>query len=140
MVTAESVMVRRRVDLLLVERGLVASRSKAQALILAGSVRTEHGRRIDKAGEQLADDAVLEVDQKLPYVSRGGLKLAGALDGFDVDVGILEEPEAELQTQHPLDGEVEGRLVDQPRVEGRGEPLRVVLVGRELHVEPRREC
>jgi 23S rRNA (cytidine1920-2'-O)/16S rRNA (cytidine1409-2'-O)-methyltransferase len=71
--------------LLLVERGLAPSRERARALVLAGKVfsRTQ---RIDKAGHSLADDAPLEVrGEDLPYVSRGGVKLAGALDAFGLD-------------------------------------------------------
>jgi 23S rRNA (cytidine1920-2'-O)/16S rRNA (cytidine1409-2'-O)-methyltransferase len=73
-----------RIDTLLVERGLAESRAKAQALIMAGEVRV-NGEIARKAGEKVPADAVLEVRQPLPYVSRGGYKLAGALDEFDVD-------------------------------------------------------
>jgi 23S rRNA (cytidine1920-2'-O)/16S rRNA (cytidine1409-2'-O)-methyltransferase len=76
---------RERVDVLLVERGLVPSRAKAQALILAGVVFSDT-RRIDKAGETLEPEAPLSVrGEDHPYVSRGGVKLAGALDGFGLD-------------------------------------------------------
>lgn len=73
-----------RADLLLVERGLSESRSRAAALILAGEVFSGE-RRIEKAGEQLSSDAPLRVRETQKYVSRGGLKLEGALDdtGFD---------------------------------------------------------
>lgn len=73
-----------RIDTLLVERGLAESRSKAQALIMAGEVRA-NGELVRKAGEKVATDAELEVKQELPYVSRGGFKMAGALDEFGVD-------------------------------------------------------
>jgi 23S rRNA (cytidine1920-2'-O)/16S rRNA (cytidine1409-2'-O)-methyltransferase len=74
-----------RADQLLVERGLAESRAKAQALILAGQVYSGT-RRIDKPGQQLADDAPLAVKgQDHPWVSRGGLKLAKALDHFAID-------------------------------------------------------
>src|SRR5262245_64434523 len=69
---------RRRVDELLVERGLVPSRSKAQALVLAGRVWSRE-RRIDKPGQLLPVDAPLEVEQGPRFVSRGGEKLEGAL-------------------------------------------------------------
>ena len=70
----------------LVERGLVESRAKAQALILAGKVFSGE-RRIDKAGESVRDDAPLEVrGQDHPWVSRGGLKLDHALREFNIDV------------------------------------------------------
>jgi 23S rRNA (cytidine1920-2'-O)/16S rRNA (cytidine1409-2'-O)-methyltransferase len=73
--------VRKRLDVVLVERGLAESRSQAQAFVLAGLVR---GHR--KPGEQVAEDIELEVDRPPPYVSRGGEKLANALAAFEVDV------------------------------------------------------
>jgi 23S rRNA (cytidine1920-2'-O)/16S rRNA (cytidine1409-2'-O)-methyltransferase len=75
-----------RADQLLVDRGLVESRAKAQALILAGLVFSGE-RKIEKAGQALAAEAPLEVRGKEhPFVSRGGLKLAHALDHFGWDV------------------------------------------------------
>ena len=75
-----------RVDVLLVERGLVESRARAQALVLAGKVFSGEAR-VDKAGQRLALDAPLEVrGRDHPYVSRGGVKLEGALDAFGHDV------------------------------------------------------
>ena len=75
-----------RADQLLVDRGLADSRSKAQALILAGLVFSGE-RRIDKAGQPLAPDSELEVRGKdHPWVSRGGIKLAHALAHFGWDV------------------------------------------------------
>jgi 23S rRNA (cytidine1920-2'-O)/16S rRNA (cytidine1409-2'-O)-methyltransferase len=74
-----------RLDQLLVERGLVASREKAQALILAGQV-TVAGQKAQKPGQSVASDAAIEVLERMPYVSRGGYKLAGALDSFRIDV------------------------------------------------------
>jgi 23S rRNA (cytidine1920-2'-O)/16S rRNA (cytidine1409-2'-O)-methyltransferase len=80
------VAVKRRADQLLVERGLAESRTKAQALILAGLVSCG-GRRIDKPGEQLAANAVLALKERdHPWVSRGGVKLAFALDHFRIAV------------------------------------------------------
>jgi 23S rRNA (cytidine1920-2'-O)/16S rRNA (cytidine1409-2'-O)-methyltransferase len=77
---------KRRADQLLVDRGLAESRTKAQALILAGVVFTGD-RRIDKAGETLAETTELEVrGRDHPWVSRGGLKLAHALVYFAIDV------------------------------------------------------
>lgn len=74
-----------RADQLLVTRALAPSRAKAQALILAGKVYIDE-RRVDKAGALLADDAAIRVrGEDHPYVSRGGVKLAGALDAFAVD-------------------------------------------------------
>jgi len=78
---------RRRADVTLVERGLVESRTRAQALILAGKVFSGE-RRIEKAGESVKDDAPLDVrGQDHPWVSRGGLKLDHALGEFQIDVG-----------------------------------------------------
>jgi 23S rRNA (cytidine1920-2'-O)/16S rRNA (cytidine1409-2'-O)-methyltransferase len=74
--------VKKRLDVLLVERGLAESRAQAQALVLAGRVPG-----YDKPGTQVDDDAELEVEQPPPYVSRGGEKLAHALDAFGVDPG-----------------------------------------------------
>jgi 23S rRNA (cytidine1920-2'-O)/16S rRNA (cytidine1409-2'-O)-methyltransferase len=75
-----------RADQLLVDRGLAESRARAQALILAGLVFSGE-RKIDKAGQALAADAALEVRGKdHPWVSRGGVKLAYALDHFGWDV------------------------------------------------------
>jgi len=76
---------KRRLDQLLVERGLAPTRAKAQALILAGTVFSGE-RRLDKPGATLGADAPLEVRGKdHPWVSRGGVKLAHALDHFKVD-------------------------------------------------------
>jgi 23S rRNA (cytidine1920-2'-O)/16S rRNA (cytidine1409-2'-O)-methyltransferase len=76
---------RSRLDVLLVERGLAPTREKAQAMILAGLVEVA-GRRADKAGEAVDRDAPLAVAGPAhPYVSRGGVKLAAALDAFGID-------------------------------------------------------
>jgi 23S rRNA (cytidine1920-2'-O)/16S rRNA (cytidine1409-2'-O)-methyltransferase len=78
-------MAKARADQLLVDRGLVESRTKAQALILAGKVYSDT-RRIDKAGQQLDAAAPLTVKgADHPWVSRGGLKLVKGLDGFFID-------------------------------------------------------
>src|SRR3954463_5754438 len=75
-----------RADQLLVDRGLAESRAKAQALILAGLVFSGE-RKIDKAGQALAADAPLEVrGREHPWVSRGGVKLAHALEHFGWNV------------------------------------------------------
>lgn len=76
---------KQRLDLALVERQLVDSREKAQALILAGKVRVD-GQRADKPGRSVSEDARIEVEQGLRYVSRGGLKLERALEAFGIDV------------------------------------------------------
>lgn len=78
-----------RLDQLLVDRGLADTRSRAQALILAGKVRVgagDAGRRDHKPGDQLDAAATIAVEQLDPYVSRGGHKLAAALDAFGIDV------------------------------------------------------
>lgn len=77
---------RKRLDLLLVERGLAPSREKAQALILAGAVRVE-GQPVLKASQRVAASARLEIlADRLRYVSRGGWKLHGALEDLGVSV------------------------------------------------------
>ncbi|MCL4869751.1 MAG: TlyA family RNA methyltransferase [Anaerolineae bacterium] len=78
-------MRKERLDKLLVDRGLVANRTKARGLIMAGEVRVD-GQVMDKPGHMISLAAVLEVAEPLPYVSRGGYKLAGALAQFGVDV------------------------------------------------------
>jgi len=78
-----------RIDQLLVDRGLVESRSRAQALILAGLVYAGE-RKVAKAGEAVAEDVALEVrGRDHPWVSRGGLKLDHALTHFGWDVAGL---------------------------------------------------
>ncbi|WP_017670134.1 TlyA family RNA methyltransferase [Blastomonas sp. AAP53] len=75
-----------RIDQLLVERGLVESRARAQALILAGLVFVGE-RKVAKAGETVPEDAIVDVrGRDHPWVSRGGIKLAHALDHFGIDV------------------------------------------------------
>jgi 23S rRNA (cytidine1920-2'-O)/16S rRNA (cytidine1409-2'-O)-methyltransferase len=75
-----------RLDRLLVERGLVESRERGHALILAGQVLVQ-GQKQDKAGALVPEDAELRIlGEVLPYVSRGGLKLEGALQGFKIPV------------------------------------------------------
>jgi 23S rRNA (cytidine1920-2'-O)/16S rRNA (cytidine1409-2'-O)-methyltransferase len=77
-----------RLDQLLVERGLVESRSRAQALVLAGKVGVGEGdaaRRDRKPGDLLPPDTPVAIANPEPYVSRGGHKLAAALDAFEID-------------------------------------------------------
>jgi len=74
-----------RLDQLLVQRGLINSREQARRLILAGEVEVE-GRIITKPGHQVPVTAELNVRQRPPYVSRGGLKLEAALRTFQIDV------------------------------------------------------
>jgi len=74
-----------RLDQLLVERGLADSGEKARALILAGDVLVD-GQKSDKPGRSVPSDCQVQVTARLPYVSRGGLKLAAALEHFSIDV------------------------------------------------------
>ncbi len=74
-----------RLDRLLVERGLARSREEAARLILTGRVRVS-GQRADKAGQSVAVDAPIETDARPAFVSRGGEKLAHALDAFGIPV------------------------------------------------------
>jgi 23S rRNA (cytidine1920-2'-O)/16S rRNA (cytidine1409-2'-O)-methyltransferase len=81
------IMVKQRLDTLLAERGLFPSRTRAAASVMAGEVIVGlDGRRAAKPGEMVAVDAELSVRERSPYVSRGGIKLANALDSLDVAV------------------------------------------------------
>jgi 23S rRNA (cytidine1920-2'-O)/16S rRNA (cytidine1409-2'-O)-methyltransferase len=121
-----------RLDQLLVQRELAPSRERAQALILAGAVRVDGGRA-DRAAAPVAEDADVAVDAGPKYVSRGGDKLAGALDalGLDVagkvaiDVGSSTGGFTDVLLQrgavrvHAVDvgkGQLEWRLRQDPRV------------------------
>jgi 23S rRNA (cytidine1920-2'-O)/16S rRNA (cytidine1409-2'-O)-methyltransferase len=78
-----------RLDQLLVQRQLVESRERAQRLIMAGEVLV-NDRVADKPGTQIAPDADIRIKEPLPYVSRGGLKLAAALDRFPIPIeGVI---------------------------------------------------
>ncbi len=123
---------RERADVLLATRGLAASREQARALILAGQV--EHaGHRVSKAGDLLPADAELRVAQPPPFVSRGGIKLAHALDRFGVspegrrclDVGastggftdcLLQRGAAAVVAVDVGEGQLDWRLRNDPRV------------------------
>jgi 23S rRNA (cytidine1920-2'-O)/16S rRNA (cytidine1409-2'-O)-methyltransferase len=76
---------RKRADLLLVERGLFESRARAQAAIGAGRV-TANGKLIAKPSETIPDDAEIDAEPAHPWVSRGGVKLAGALEQYPIDI------------------------------------------------------
>jgi 23S rRNA (cytidine1920-2'-O)/16S rRNA (cytidine1409-2'-O)-methyltransferase len=77
---------KKRLDLLIVERGMAESREKAQAMILAGEVRV-NGERSEKAGAQIGEEARIEiVGTSAKYASRGGIKLEGALQDFEIEV------------------------------------------------------
>src|SRR5262249_35594054 len=80
---------KKRLDILLVERGLAESRQKAQAMILAGEVSVD-GFKAEKAGASIPGSARIEVTSRLQkYASRGGLKLEGALEDFAVNLENL---------------------------------------------------
>src|SRR5215467_5473922 len=77
--------VKTRLDKLMVDRGLVPSRERSQALILAGRVLVDE-QKIEKAGASVLEDAVIRIlGDDHPYVSRGGLKLARALEYWQID-------------------------------------------------------
>jgi 23S rRNA (cytidine1920-2'-O)/16S rRNA (cytidine1409-2'-O)-methyltransferase len=122
-----------RLDLLLVSRGLAPTREKAQALILAGLVAVE-GRPAAKAGESFDVEAAIAVaGPPHPYVSRGGVKLAAALDHFEIDptgwvcldVGastggftdcLLQRGAARVYAVDVGHGQLDARLRADPRV------------------------
>jgi 23S rRNA (cytidine1920-2'-O)/16S rRNA (cytidine1409-2'-O)-methyltransferase len=81
-------MAKQRLDRWMVEHGAAETREKAQALIMAGEVLL-NGQKALKPGQPVAEDARVEVLAKLRYVSRGGLKLEGALQAFQIDVSGL---------------------------------------------------
>jgi 23S rRNA (cytidine1920-2'-O)/16S rRNA (cytidine1409-2'-O)-methyltransferase len=76
---------RKRADMLLVERGLFESRARAQAAIEAGLV-TANDKQVQKASESIAADAVIQAQPAHPFVSRGGVKLTGALELYPIEI------------------------------------------------------
>ncbi|MGC8941378.1 MAG: TlyA family RNA methyltransferase [Sulfurihydrogenibium sp.] len=82
---SQSTHKKERIDKLLVDRGLVETREKAQALIMAGVVFVDN-QKVDKAGTKVSVDSNIEIKEKLPYVSRGGFKLEKGIKVFNVDV------------------------------------------------------
>lgn len=78
-------IIKLRLDALLVERGLAPALTKAQALLMSGNVSID-GQVADKPGMVVKADSIVEIKEALPFVSRGGVKLVGALDGFNLDV------------------------------------------------------
>lgn len=75
-----------RLDILLVKRGIITSREKARASIMAGQIYV-NGQKIDKSGEKISEDSDIEFrGEALPYVSRGGLKLEKAINKFSIDL------------------------------------------------------
>ncbi len=83
--TREKSVRKERLDKLLVQRGFVATRERARALIMAGYVFVD-GQRVDKPGRRVVVDASIEVRERMPYVSRGGYKLAAMLDYLRLNV------------------------------------------------------
>ncbi|MBX3293385.1 MAG: TlyA family RNA methyltransferase [Acidobacteria bacterium] len=76
-----------RIDVLMMERGVAASRSKAQAMVMAGEVLVDE-KKVEKPSEQYGEDAVIRIkgdERASRYVSRGGLKLEAALEAFSID-------------------------------------------------------
>jgi 23S rRNA (cytidine1920-2'-O)/16S rRNA (cytidine1409-2'-O)-methyltransferase len=123
---------RQRLDTLLVERQLVESRAKAQALILAGEVKVD-GQLSDKPGKLLVPETRIEVKKPPKYVSRGGLKLESALAQFAIpvrgrvcmDVGtstggftdcLLQHDAARVHAVDTGAGQINWRLRSDPRV------------------------
>jgi 23S rRNA (cytidine1920-2'-O)/16S rRNA (cytidine1409-2'-O)-methyltransferase len=122
-----------RLDVLLVDRGLAPSRERARALILAGRVRVDD-RVVSKAGTAVSDAALVELTAAdHPYVSRGGLKLAGALDAFAIEVAgrraldigastggftdaLLQRGAASVVALDVGHGQLDWRLRNDPRV------------------------
>jgi 23S rRNA (cytidine1920-2'-O)/16S rRNA (cytidine1409-2'-O)-methyltransferase len=121
-----------RLDRTLVERGLVPTREKAQALIMAGEVLV-NGQKASKPGQLVAADSRLETTARLRYVSRGGLKLEGALRHFDIDVNgfviadfgsstggftdcLLQAGAARVHAIDVGTGQLDWRLRNDPRV------------------------
>jgi 23S rRNA (cytidine1920-2'-O)/16S rRNA (cytidine1409-2'-O)-methyltransferase len=83
--SASEISPRKRADVVLVERGLFESRARARAAIEAGGV-TADGKPVLKASETIAEDADVAAQPAHPYVSRGGVKLAGALEQYPIDI------------------------------------------------------
>jgi 23S rRNA (cytidine1920-2'-O)/16S rRNA (cytidine1409-2'-O)-methyltransferase len=119
---------KKRLDVLLVERGLAETRSQAQALVLAGRVKGH-----SKAGEQVDEAAELELEEGRRFVSRGGEKLAGALEELGVDVAgedvldvgastggftdcLLQHGAARVIALDVAYGQLDWRLRQDPRV------------------------
>src|SRR5258707_15212917 len=115
---------RKRADLLLVERGLFESRARAQAAIEAGLV-TANNKPVLKPAEGVQVDAVLQAQPAHPFVSRGGVKLAGALEQYPIEI----ENHVCLDVGASTGGFFEGLLA-------RGASLRVAVAARHGPWEP----
>jgi 23S rRNA (cytidine1920-2'-O)/16S rRNA (cytidine1409-2'-O)-methyltransferase len=125
-------MARKRLDALMAEKGLFESRSRAAAAVMAGEVRIG-GEPARKPGQMVGDDAEIAVDRGPDYVSRGGVKLANALDALGIDVGgrkaldvgastggftdcLLQRGTAAVVAIDVAYGEIHWRLRQDPRV------------------------
>ena len=123
---------RQRIDQLLVERNLAESREKAKALLIAGLVSV-NGQRVDKPGATVDVAAAIDVKQGMPWVSRGGYKLDGALTEFQIDVSgrvcadvgastggftdcLLQHGAARVHAIDVGNGQLHYRLRNDPRV------------------------
>jgi 23S rRNA (cytidine1920-2'-O)/16S rRNA (cytidine1409-2'-O)-methyltransferase len=125
---------RLRLDALLAERGLFQSRSRAAASVLAGEVRIGgDGQRAQKPGQLVAEDVLLSLDEAPAYVSRGGIKLANALERFGIDVSgadaldvgastggftdcLLQRGASRVAAVDVAYGQIDWRLRSDPRV------------------------
>ena len=125
---------RSRADRLLVERGLAESREQAQALIMAGAVHSPAGP-VSKSGVFLHGDTPLEVRERLPYVGRGGFKLARALDVWAVPYGIGLDGVVALDV-----GASTGGFTDCLLQRGAGRVYAVDVGYGQLHYRLRRDC
>ena len=127
-----AIMPKTRLDILLVERGLAETRSKAQAIIMAGQVRV-NGQMVDRAGATYGPDTLVEVEAGPRFVSRGGEKLLGALEAFPIqpaglvcaDVGastggfsdcLLQHGAAKIYTIDVGKGILHWKIRSDPRV------------------------
>src|SRR4051794_9428671 len=123
-------MARVRLDTLLAERGLFESRSRAAAAVMAGDVRLRGGERAAKPGQLVPEDVEVTVEAPPPYVSRGGIKLANALDALGVDV----------EGRHALDvGASTGGFTDCLLQRGAGHVVALDVAYGELHATLRRD-
>jgi 23S rRNA (cytidine1920-2'-O)/16S rRNA (cytidine1409-2'-O)-methyltransferase len=143
---------RQRADRLLVARGLFESRARAQAAIAAGLV-TAGGKVVLKASDEISSDAQIEAQAEHPWVSRGGVKLAGALERYPVeiddrvclDVGASTGGFTEVLLNcgaslvHAIDvgrGQLHPSLQGHPRIVSREETDIRALAGKRLDVRP----
>jgi 23S rRNA (cytidine1920-2'-O)/16S rRNA (cytidine1409-2'-O)-methyltransferase len=124
---------KQRLDKLILQRGLAPSRERAQALVLAGRVLVNE-QKIEKAGASVDEEAVLRIlGDEMPYVSRGGLKLARAIEYWQIDVGgkvcmdigtstggftdcLLQNGAAEVIAVDTGYGQIDAKLRSDPRV------------------------